>query len=181
MIGTVMSKMITYLGTDTYRIHHAMKVYGFATALGDEEAAARGLSDEDERKETLLLASILHDIGVLEAERKHNSNEGRFQEMEGPAVAEAILESCAIESRIRARVCYLVGHHHSYHLIDDLDFQILSEAEELVNLEEEQIDLHTILAARKISMRSAGAVRLLDSYLLRAHSPETISACAASM
>jgi hypothetical protein len=181
MVGTVMSRMITYLGPDSARINHAMKVYGFATALWEEEAIARGLSEEDERKETLLLAAILHDIGVLEAERKHQSNEGHYQEMEGPAIAEEILSSCDIDPRIRGRVCYLIGHHHSYHLIDDLDFQILCEAEELVNLEEEQIDLHTILAARKISMRTAGAVKILDSYLLCSHSPETISLCASSM
>lgn len=170
MFGTVLSSMITYFGSDTRRIHHAMKVYSFSCALWDEEAAARKIPASDQRRNTLLLAAILHDIGVLEAERKHQSNDGMFQEMEGPEVAEKILEECAVDPRISARVCYLVGHHHTYHLIDDLDFQILAEAEELVNLEEDQLDLETILAARQISMKTAGAVKILDSYLLRAQS-----------
>lgn len=166
MIGSVLSKMITYLGSDTKRINHAMKVYSFTCALWEEEAKERGLSSSDERKETLLLAAILHDIGVHEAMRKYDSNDGRFQEMEGPTVAEEILEDCNIDPRLSARVCYLVGHHHSYHLIDDLDFQILVEAEELVNLEEDHADTRAIFAARRISMKTAGAQKILDSYLL---------------
>ena len=166
MIGTVLSRMITYLGPDTKRIHHAMKVYSFSCALWEEEAKARGLSSTDERKETLLLAAILHDIGIHEAERKYDSNESIYQELEGPSVAEEILEECQADPRLSARVCYLVGHHHSYHLIDDLDFQILVEAEELVNLEEDYADTRAILAARQISMKSAGAQKILDSYLL---------------
>jgi len=177
MIGTVLSKMIAYLGPDTKRINHAMKVYCFSCALWEEEAAARGLSKTDERKETLLLAAILHDIGIHEAERKYDSNDGKYQELEGPSVAEAILEASSANPRISARVCYLVGHHHTYNLIDDLDFQILVEAEELVNLEEDYADTQAICAARQISMRSAGAKRILDSYLLGAPSESAALLC----
>ena len=112
MIGTVLSRMITYLGPDTKRIHHAMKVYSFSCALWEEEAKVQGLTSKDERKETLLLAAILHDIGVHEAVRKYDSNDGIYQEMEGPSVAEEILEECQADPRLSARVCYLVGHHH---------------------------------------------------------------------
>ncbi len=181
MIGTVMSQMITYFGSDKRRIHHAMKVYGFAAALWDEEAEARCLSDDDDRHQTLLLAAILHDIGVVEAEKKHDSNASRYQELEGPGVAEPILDACGIDPRTSARVCYLIGHHHSYHLIDDLDFEILTEAEELVNLEEDQLDLHTILTARGLSMRTAGSVKLLDSYLLKSQNERTIALCSATL
>jgi len=170
MIGTVLSKMITYLGSDTKRINHAMKVYSFSCALWEEEAKDKGLTRSDERKETLLLAAILHDIGIHEAERKYDSNDGKYQELEGPSVAEELLEECNADPRLSARVCYLVGHHHSYHLIDDLDFQILVEAEEIVNLEEDYSDPQSILAARQITMKTAGAKKILDSYLLGEHS-----------
>ena len=166
MIGSLIAKTIEYLGTDTKRISHAMKVYSFSLALWDEEALSRELPDSDERKKTLLYASILHDIGVHEAVRKYDSNDGRFQKLEGPSVAEEILEECGVNPRLSARVCYLVGHHHSYHLIDDLDFQILVEAEELVNLEEDSADFEAIIAAREITMKTAGAKRILDSYLI---------------
>lgn len=179
MIGSVIARTIEYLGTDTKRISHAMKVYSFSLALWDEEALGKGLSDSDDRKKTLLYASVLHDIGVHEAVRKYDSNDGRFQELEGPSVAEEILEECGVSPRLSARVCYLVGHHHSYHLIDDLDFQILVEAEELVNLEEDQANLEAILAAREITMKTLGAKRILDSYLLGAAVEAQLPLCAA--
>ena len=166
MIGTVLGKMIRYFGTDKKRINHAMKVYSFSYALWAEEAEDKNLSDTDMRKETLLLAAILHDIGVQEAIRKYDSNDGIYQEKEGPTIADKILLDSGVDNKIRARVCYLIGHHHSYHLIDDLDFQILVEAEELVNLEEDYTDKQAFLDAREITMKSAGAKKFLDSYLL---------------
>jgi len=166
MIDTVLGKMINYLGSDAKRIHHAMKVYSFSIALWEEEARERGLDILDERRETLLLAAILHDIGIHEAERKYNSSEGKYQEKEGPSIAGEILEECGVEDKISARVCYLVGHHHTYHLIDDLDFQILVEADLFVNLEEEHMASAAILSVRDKYMKTAGSKRLLDSYLL---------------
>lgn len=166
MIGTILGRMITYLGSDAKRIHHAMKVYSFSIALWEDEAREHGLSILDERRETLLLAAILHDIGIHEAERKYNSSEGKYQEMEGPSIAEEILEESGADPRISARVCYLVGHHHTYNLIDDLDFQILVEADLLVNLEEEHMASAAILSVRDKYMKTAGSKKLLDNYLL---------------
>ena len=163
MIGMVMSKMIFYFGSDAKRIHHAMKVYCFSCALWDEEARTTGLSDSDERKNTLLLAAVLHDIGIQEAERKYNSSAGQFQEIEGPSIAEKILEECNADPRLSARVCYLVGHHHTYNLIDDLDFQILVEADLLVNLKEDKIDREAILSVREKFMKSDGAKKYWTS------------------
>ena len=40
---------------------------------------------------------------------------------------------------VTERVCYLVGHHHTYHDIDGADYQILVEADFLVNLYEDEI------------------------------------------
>ena len=166
MIGNVLNKMILYFGSDSVRIHHAMKVYCFAGALWEEEARAEGFADSDERRNTLLLAAILHDIGIHEAERKYHSTAGKFQEMEGPSIAEQILLECDVDPGLIARVCYLVGHHHTYGLIDDLDFQILVEADLFVNLEEEHAGKDAVLSVREKYMRSAGAKKLLDSYHL---------------
>lgn len=45
------------------------------------------------------------------------------------------------------RVCYLVGHHHTYTEIDGLDYQILIEADFLVNLYEDGVDQKAVRAA----------------------------------
>ncbi|WP_319559657.1 HD domain-containing protein [Marispirochaeta sp.] len=124
-----LSRRITaYFGRDAKRIHHAMQVYGFAeTILLSENITG----DEREIIET---AALIHDIGIPEAERKHGSSAGNFQEAEGPPIARAILEELSYPPAIIDRVCFIVGKHHSYSKIDGIDFQILVEADLIVNI-----------------------------------------------
>lgn len=129
-IHTVLLEMVRYFGNDIKRISHAFKVYGFAQSL----IAGEGI-DGDQRSVTEL-AAILHDIGIKEALRKHNSSAAHLQELEGPEVARGILLRCGITGEMADRVCFLVGNHHSYQKIDGLDFQILVEADFLVNIHE---------------------------------------------
>ena len=44
------------------------------------------------------------------------------------------------------RVAFLVGHHHTLHEIDGLDYQILIEADYLVNADESQYSRESIRA-----------------------------------
>ena len=122
MVSSILKKMILYYSDDVKRVNHALKVYGFARCIARQE----GLNE----KEALIVdvASILHDIGIKEAERKHHSSKGKFQEIEGPPVARELLKDVALEPAILERVCYLIGNHHSYQKIDGIDFQILIEA-----------------------------------------------------
>lgn len=166
MIGAVLNLMILYFGSDSRRIQHAMKVYCLACALWEEEALGRGIPDSDKRKDTLLLAAVLHDIGIHEAERKYHSSAGKYQEIEGPAIAADILRDCGAEADVIDRVSFLVGHHHTYNLIDELDFQILVEADLLVNLQEEKSGPEAILSVRDKYMTTSGAKMLMDSYLM---------------
>jgi hypothetical protein len=130
MVQSVLLKMVRYFGNDAKRINHALKVYGFAQILLEGDKIPDDLCRITE------LAAILHDIGIKEAERKYNSSAGHYQEMEGPAVARQILSECSISGEVADRVCFLVGNHHSYHKIDGPDFQILVEADFLVNIHE---------------------------------------------
>ena len=169
MLESVMTRMIEYFGGDKKRIHHAMKVYGFSCALWSMEAKKRGLSLEDQRRTTLMYAAILHDIGIVEAEKKHGSCDGKYQEAEGPAIAEGILRDCGVSEETIRRVCFLIGHHHTYHVIDDLDFMILVEADLFVNLEEEKLPPEAVQAAREKWMKTAGSADLLRMYLPERH------------
>ncbi len=122
--------MVRYFGDDVKRINHALKVYGFAQIL------LEGENIPDDLRRITELAAILHDIGIKEAERKYNSSAGHYQEMEGPAIAGSILAESTISGEVADRVCFLVGSHHSYQKIDGPDFQILVEADFLVNIHE---------------------------------------------
>jgi HD superfamily phosphodiesterase len=126
----VLLNMVRYFGKDVRRISHALKVYGFSKAI----LAGEGITGET--KTITDLAAILHDIGIKEAEWKYNSSAGHYQEIEGPPIARRILTECGITGDVADRVCYLVGHHHTYNKIDGIDFQILVEADFLVNIHE---------------------------------------------
>ena len=125
--------MVDYYAGDVKRINHFLKVHAFAKAIGELE----NLYELDQY--TLEIAAIVHDIGIKVSEEKYNSAAGNYQELEGPKVAEELLKKLNIDTNIIGRVCYLVGHHHSYNNIQGIDYQILVEADFLVNICEDKI------------------------------------------
>ncbi len=156
----IIMEMINYFNKDVKRINHALKVYSFCNTIGTLEQ----LSD----KELLVvsLSGILHDIGIKEAEKKYNSSAGPYQEKEGPAIAKEIMNKYDIDNETVERVCYIIGHHHSYSKIDGVDFQILVEADFLVNIYEDEMDKNAINTVRgKYFKTKAGLAILEDMYL----------------
>ena len=130
-IGAIIQAMIRYNGSDAARIQHALKVFAFAKSIGE----LQGL--DEIQMETLEVAAVLHDIGIHNSEKKYGSSVGKYQELEGPPVAKELLLQTDIPTDIVERVCFLVGHHHTYTEIDGIDYQILVEADFLVNLYED--------------------------------------------
>jgi HD domain. len=160
MVSKVLDKVIIYFGQDTRRINHALKVYGYAKAISGNEL----ISDKD--LITVELAAILHDIGIKEAERKYNSSAGKYQEIEGPSIARSLIASDEIEEDIIERVCYLIGNHHSYAKIDGTDFQILVEADFLVNIDEESLDVETIKSIKEKYFKTTTGTRFLEVHIM---------------
>ncbi len=112
-----------------YGIEHTLAV------LKDAEAIMDGEGIQGYERELITTTVILHDIGVLEAKRKHGSSEAQYQEIEGPIIARQILTDLGYEESFIARVCYIVRHHHSPAYIDGRDFQVQWDADLLVNVE----------------------------------------------
>ena len=54
--------------------------------------------------------------------------------MEGPPIALEMLPACGYTHAQTERICYLIGHHHTYTNINGIDYQILVEADFLVNI-----------------------------------------------
>mgnify|MGYP003231205908 CR=1 FL=1 len=116
-------QMIAFFSGDPKRIQHFMKVHSFARIIGTKE----GL---DETSLFILeAAAYTHDIGIRPAEEKYGRCDGKLL-----GFAENVIE----------RVCYLIGHHHTYDNIEGLDYQILVEADFLVNLYEDDVNRHGI-------------------------------------
>ena len=133
MISSLIDEMIAYDKGDPRRIQHFMKVHDFARTIGQLE----GLDEQ-----TLYIlesAAVVHDIGIHVCEEKYGSCEGKLQEKEGPAIAKELLERLGYEQEVINRICYLVGHHHTYTNIDGVDYQILVEADFLVNMYEDGV------------------------------------------
>ncbi len=154
--GLVIDAMTEFYTGDIDRINHFLKVYGFAKVIGELE----GLDENTE--EILEVAALVHDIGIKISEEKYNNAAGTYQELEGPPVAEEMLGKLGYRKELIDRVSYLVGHHHTYSKIDGMDYQILVEADFLVNIHENGIKKHEVEQIRaKIFKTKAGLV-LLD-------------------
>ena len=115
-------------GTDQKRITHALRVLDQAENL---------LRQEGGNPQVVIAAALLHDIGIQEAERKHGSNAGNYQELEGPPIARRILRELRFDDETIEHVCRIVGSHHSAGVSDSLEFCIIWDADWIVNISEE--------------------------------------------
>lgn len=131
MVEQILRQAVLYDGGDSRRIHHFLKVYSFAKMIGEGEH----LSEQDQY--ILEVAAVLHDIGIHASEEKYGSFAGNYQEMEGPPIARELLQKMGVENDVVDRVCYLIGHHHTYAGVDGMDYQILIEADFFVNAYED--------------------------------------------
>lgn len=132
IINSVMQEMVMYEKGQPKHIQHFLKVHAFAKIIGQQEHL------DDSTMFTLELASLVHDIGINPSRKKYNSSAGEYQQIEGSPLARCMLEKYHLQPEIVDRVCYLVAHHHTYTNIEGLDYQILVEADFLVNLYEDQ-------------------------------------------
>lgn len=156
MVGEVMARMIEFFGNDAPRIHHFLKVYGFAQAI------ALGEGVEGNLMRVIELAALTHDIGIKPSEEKYGSCAGHYQEIEGPAPARALLTGAGCAPEDVERVCFLIAHHHTYSDIRGLDYQILVEADFLVNIYEGGIGTGEVASIREKIFRTPTGIRFLD-------------------
>lgn len=144
-------EMAAYDAGDPMRIQHFTKVWTYARLIGLGE----GL---DKRTQYILeTAAILHDIGIHPAEAKYGSSAGKYQEELGPGEAGKLLSRLHYSPEVIDRVCFLIGHHHTYDTIEGADYQILVEADFLVNLYEDGLSTEAAKkACEKIFVTETG-------------------------
>ena len=143
LLDLLYQNMIEYFSGDPKRIQHFVKVHSFSRVIGHMEKLT-----EDELF-ILEAAAYVHDIGIKPAEEQFGKCDGKLQEELGPKQAEIILKQCGFSEQQIDRIVYLVGHHHTYTEIDGMDYQILVEADFLVNLYEDSSSAETIKHAYK--------------------------------
>ena len=116
-----------YFADDIKRISHAKNVIYFAGEL---------LKKEDGDRHIIIPASILHDIGIKEAEIKYGTSAGYYQEKESPVIARKILLKLGLGKEDINEICEIIAHHHSPGIVNTMNFRILYDADWLVNLKD---------------------------------------------
>lgn len=150
-------EMIKYYNGDKKRINHFIKVHGYAKAIGEAEQL-------DERTQQILeAAAYTHDIGIKISEEKYGNSSGPYQELEGPPIAEKMLSALGYDKEFIDRVSYIIAHHHTYSNIDGMDYQILVEADFLVNIDEDNMDNKQIKNIRDKIFRTKAGIEILDN------------------
>ena len=141
MLNKLHMAMIELYKGDSRRIQHFCKVHSYARLIAQMENV--------DYKTLFIIetAALTHDIGIHTCEEKYGECGGRLQEKEGPALAKELLERLGFETDISERVQYLIAHHHTYSNIDGIDYQILVEADFLVNMYEDGVSKGAVLKA----------------------------------
>jgi hypothetical protein len=156
----LIDEMTATFGDDERRIQHALSVLAYAEQILDSQGG---------NAVVVTAAAILHDIGIREAERKHGSNAGCYQEIEGPPIARAILNKMGLDIPTVEHICRIIGSHHSARDIDTPEFRIVWDADWLVNIPSEYGDMEKNELAALIDrvFRTGKGIHLAQSTFLR--------------
>jgi HD superfamily phosphohydrolase YqeK len=112
---------------DFKRIGHATKVARYAEKLVKEEKGDPAV---------VLSAAYLHDVGIKEAEWKYQSTATPYQEKKGFAIARAILANLGADAELIDEVCDIISHHNHPRAEETINFKVVFDADQIVNLEE---------------------------------------------
>ena len=119
-ISQIMEKMIAFSNGNLHDMNHLMCVWTYAKTIGELEGLDRKT----------------HDIACPLCREKYGNTNGKRQEEEGGPLVRSFLADAGLPGDQVERVAYLVGHHHTYTDIDGIDYQILIEADYIVNASE---------------------------------------------
>lgn len=110
------------------------------------------------------VASVVHDIGIKPAEERYGKGHcgGKLQEQLGPEPARKMLTELDFDEDIIDRVCFLIAHHHTYEGAQGLDWQILLEADFLVNAFEDSLSKESIKSFRDKVFKTKTGIKMLE-------------------
>ena len=156
-VSDIAVKMIEYSNGNLHDINHFLKVYAYAKTIGSCEKLTM------EEQETLEISALVHDIACPLCRAKYGNTNGKLQETEGSILAREFLRDVGLPEKIVDRVTFLVAHHHTLTDVDGLDYQILLEADYLVNAGESHYTQDNISNAEKRLFRTQTGIALLRS------------------
>lgn len=156
-VSEIMAKMIAYSKGNLHDINHFLKVYAYAGTIAELE----GISGKE--KKTAEIAAIVHDIACPLCREKYGNTNGKYQEKEGVILTREFLTDTGLPEDMSERVVYLVGHHHTPQEADGIDYQILLEADYLVNADEMHFSDENIRNAEEKLFKTSSGKELLKA------------------
>lgn len=156
-ISKIIKKMIEYYKGNIHDINHFMKVYTFAKTIGECENL------DKETMEVIETAAAVHDISCPLCREKYGNTNGRYQEIESPVLLEEFFKGMEYSQKFIQRIIYLVSHHHTLTDITEIDYQILIEADYLVNAGEKNLSKENITNMRDRIFKTKTGILLLNS------------------
>lgn len=156
-ISGILLKTVEFSEGNRHDINHFLKVYAYAKIIAEQEH----ISDEDQT--IVEIAAIVHDIACPLCRKKYGNTNGKYQEAEGIILAQKFFENAGLPDHILERVVYLVGHHHTYENVDGMDYQILLEADYLVNADESEYSEENIRNTLNVLFKTNTGISMLKS------------------
>jgi len=157
IVSKILEKMIRYSKGNREDINHLLKVHSYARLIGVLEAL------DGPELLTLEIASAVHDIACPLCREKYGTTDGRHQEEESEALLRPFLLEFDLPSEMVERIIFLVTHHHTYTNVEGRDYQILLEADYLVNCDESPRYRKNYESFRKNVFRTKTGIRLLET------------------
>ncbi len=160
LVSQILEDMIHYSKGNLHDIAHFMKVYSFARTIAVEE----GLKDD--LLISIEITAILHDISCPLCRIKYGNTNGKHQEEESGPLVKDFLKDYPIEEKTKERINYIISHHHTITNVDGIDYQIILEADFLVNADESHMNREQIMNAEEQFFKTASGRRILESMYL---------------
>ena len=166
-IAAAIEKMTDFYKGNIHDIYHFLKVWAFAKNIGEAE----GL--DPKTQETLEMAAVVHDIACPLCRVKYGNANGKHQEEESAALIEEFFAYSDLPKEFVDRVSYIVSHHHTITGIDGIDYQIMIEADYLVNADESDFSGNNVRnMLEKVFKTETGKFLLQSMYQKRLNAKE---------
>ena len=157
MISAVLEKMIAFSDGNIHDIDHLIRVWTYSKTIGELE----GLDAQTQL--VLEVAAITHDIACPLCREKNGNTNGKHQEQEGEVLVRDFLADTGLSEEQINRIAFLVGHHHTFHDIDGIDYQILVEADYIANAAENGYSRKNVENFMQKIMKTESGKRILKS------------------
>ena len=142
-------------------INHFIKVWTYAKTIGELE----GL--DEITQQTLEYAAVVHDIACPRLRAELGICPGTNQQELGGPMAKEFYEGSGLPENMIERIVYLVEHHHRFKNVDGLDYQILLEADFLVNAGEQEKYHKNIQVFHDKVFKTKSGIELLEAIYMR--------------